>query len=153
LATVSPLHIHYSQEVRMYAMVPPLALLLLYSLQRLLVQPTSRAFLGVVLSATAGLYVHYYFLFMLPLAAAALVAPDRSRAVRGMAAALLLVVIAFLPWLPTFLPQAGGSVEDWVTEWWRNRPFWYAVPWSLETLGPGAWYPPMASFKLPSSVY
>jgi len=67
LATLSPLHVHYSQEVRMYAMVPPLALLMLYSLQRLLLAPNPWVFFGFVLSATAGLYMHYYFLFLLPL--------------------------------------------------------------------------------------
>jgi hypothetical protein len=61
-------------------------------------------------------------------------------------------VIGFGPWWPTFFRQAGSGVQDWVAEWWRNRPFWYAIPWSLESIGPGAQYPPMANFKFPSWV-
>ena len=137
----------------MYALVPPLALLLLYTLYRLLVRPSALVFCGFVLSAVGGLYLHYYFLFLLPLAAAAFPVHERGRTLLRMGAALCAVGVGFAPWLPTFVHQAGGGVEDWVAEWWRGRPFWYAVPWSLETLGPGAIYPPLSTFKFPSAVW
>ncbi len=153
LAALSPLQVHYSQEVRMYALLPPLALLALYALYRLLVAPSARAALGFAGAMLAGLYVHYYFLFLLPLAGCAVFAPDRRRAFVFTLGSVGLIGIGFLPWLPTFLHQAAGGVEDWIAEWWRHQPLWYAVPWSLEVLGPGAKYPPMASFKFPSSLY
>jgi uncharacterized membrane protein len=153
LAAFSPLQVHYSQEVRMYALLPPLALLALYMLYRLLVAPGARAALGFGAAMLAGLYVHYYFLFLLPLASFAVFAPDRRRALIFTLGSVGVIGVGFLPWLPTFLHQASGGVEDWVAEWWRHQPLWYAVPWSLEVLGPGAQYPPMASFKFPSSLY
>jgi len=154
LAAVSPLQVHYSQEVRMYCMVPPLALGVLYGLHQLLVVPTPTvaAFALFVAAATAGLYVHYYFLFVLPLAGCALFMPERRRVVPIITAALVVVAVGFGPWWATFFRQAGSGVQDWVAEWWRGRPFWYAVPWSLESIGPGALYPPMANFKFPSWV-
>ena len=152
LAAVSPLQVHYSQEVRMYCMVPPLTLALLWALHRLLTAPNAVAAVVFAVAATAGLYVHYYFLFLLPLAGYALLVPDRRRVVPVVVGALLVVALGFGPWWGTFFQQAGSGVQDWVAEWWHGRPFWYAVPWSLESLGPGAQYPPLANFKFGSSL-
>jgi uncharacterized membrane protein len=118
LAALSPLHVHYSQEARMYALMPPLALGVLYGLHQLLSAPSPRALAGFVFCATAGLYLHYFFFFLLPLAGAALVVRDRRRAVLWISGALLLVALAFLPWAPAFLHQATSGTESWVALWW-----------------------------------
>jgi 4-amino-4-deoxy-L-arabinose transferase-like glycosyltransferase len=150
LAAISPLQVHYSQEVRMYCMMPPLALAVLYGMYELLVAPTTTAFVLLVAAWTAGLYVQYYFVFLLPLTLCAVLVPERRRVIPIMVAALVTVIAGFAPWWPTFVGQAGSSATDWMAVWWRSRPFWYAIPWSLESLGPGAQYPPMVNFKFPS---
>lgn len=152
LAALSPLHIHYSQEARMYPLVPPFAICALFGLQRLLLAPSRAAVLAFALPAAAGLYTQYYFLFLLPLAGAALLAPDRRRSVPLAAVAVLLAGLAFAPWLPSFLEQARNSSPDWIGTFWRERSLAYAVPWSLQSLGPGASYPRWATFKFASST-
>jgi mannosyltransferase len=152
LAVISPLHIHYSQEARMYPLVPPLALLVLYGLYRLLTAPTRPAFVGFVLAAVAGLYVHYFFLFLLPLAGCALLAPQRRRAVLLIGAAALLIGVGFAPWLPTFLAQSANASPDWIAGFWRSHVLAFAPLWSIESLGPGAQYPFWSTFKFASST-
>jgi mannosyltransferase len=151
LAAVSPLHIHYAQEARMYPLVPPLAIAVLYALYRLMVAPSAWAVLGFAAAAVGGLYTQYYFLFLLPLAAATLWAADRWRSVLFAAAALVLVALGFAPWIPSFIDQANNSSPDWIGAFWRHRSLATAVPWSLESLGPGALYPAWSTFKFASS--
>ncbi|MFI5365783.1 MAG: glycosyltransferase family 39 protein [Candidatus Binatia bacterium] len=152
LAVISPLQVHYSQEARMYPLVPPLALLVLYGLYRLLTAPTRPAFVGFVAAAVAGLYVHYFFLFLLPLAACALAVPQRRRAVLLVAAAALLIGVGFAPWLPTFLAQSANASPDWIAGFWQQHAIIYAPLWSIESLGPGARYPFWSTFKFASST-
>ncbi|MHB1417386.1 MAG: glycosyltransferase family 39 protein, partial [Chloroflexota bacterium] len=64
LLAISPMHIFYSQEVRMYSLVPLLATLSLLTFVWLLTASTRRervkATLGYVAVATIGLYSYYY---------------------------------------------------------------------------------------------
>ena len=151
LAAVAPLHIHYSQEARMYPLVPPFALMALYALDRLLIVPAAWAVVGFAVAVLGGLYTQYYFLFFLPLAAAVLWAPQRRRSLVFTAGALLLVGLGFAPWIPSFIDQATNSSPDWIGGFWRTRSLAIAVPWSLQSLGPGALYPGWATFKFMSS--
>lgn len=151
LAAVTPLHIHYSQEARMYPLVTLLALLALYALHRLMVAPSLQAALGFAAVALIGLYTQYYFLFLLPVAAAALWSDDRKRSLRFTALALALVALGFAPWLPSFVAQASNPSSDWIGGFWHDRSLLHAVPWSLQVLGPAAAYPGWSTFKFGSS--
>ncbi len=153
LAAVGPLHVHYSQELRMYGLVPLVALETLYGCDRLARRPDARGTLILAGSLTAGLYLHYFFLFLVPLALAAVWSPARPRALAHTAAALALAGLAFLPWAATLAAQAGPNHSlDWIRDWWANhRSLWTALPWSLAVLGPAALYPPYW-FKLRSST-
>lgn len=151
LAAMSPLHVHYCQEARMYPLVPPLAVAVLYTLHRLLVAPTRLIFCGFVLAGLTGLYTQYYFLFLLPLAGCAVWVGDVRRNVMWIGAAALAIAIGFAPWLPSFIEQAGNSSHAWIGTFWKERSIAYAIPWSLQSLGPGARYPTWATFKFASS--
>lgn len=113
LLAVSPFHVYYSQEVRMYAFVAFLGLLTLYSVLRW--HPAEGGFrwpvwLGYVLSATAALYTQYYAAFLLLalnlvilinwLRSPRSVRPGRPlRDILPWLAAQLAVAVLFLPWL------------------------------------------------------
>jgi mannosyltransferase len=150
-AAVSPLHIHYSQEARMYPLVPPLAVIVLYAVYRLVTAPGWKANVVFALAGLAGLYTQYYFLFLLPLAGAAVWGRDRRQSMVCAISALALVAVGFAPWIPSFLDQATNSSPDWIGTFWNTRSIALAVPWSLESLGPGASYPGWATFKFASS--
>lgn len=66
LLAVSPFHIYYSQEVRMYALVTLLGLAAFYFALRWVADGQDwRLGLGYVLAATAALYTQYYAAFLL----------------------------------------------------------------------------------------
>ncbi len=147
LAVVSPLHLHYSQEFRMYPLVALVAIGVLYGLHRLLVAPTLGKGLLVGVLLLGGIYLHYYFLFLLPLSGFALLAADRRSALYAMALSLGVVIAGFAPWLPIFLDQLRMPSAEWTRQLWESRSILFAVPWSLECFGPTAEFPPYVPFK------
>lgn len=149
---VSPLHLHYSQEARMYAVVALVALVALWTLHRLLTRPSIPAAVAFGLLLAAGLYLHYYFVFLLPLAALAFLGADRRRSVGLSAGALALAAAVFAPWLPTLLHQTNNRSTEWIADYWSGHALALAVPWSVECLGPGALYPGWVTLKLGSSL-
>ena len=153
LAAVVPLDVHYSRELRMYGLVPPLALGTLYGFDRLVRRPDVRGAAVLAVSLTAGLYVHYFFLFLVPLAVATVWSPEPRRAAAYTAAALAAAALAFSPWIATLAAQAGPTrTLDWIPAWWANgHSLWAAVPWSLMVFGPAGYYPP-GWFNLASSA-
>ncbi|MGD8623124.1 MAG: glycosyltransferase family 39 protein, partial [Anaerolineae bacterium] len=63
LLAISPFHIYYAQEIRMYGLVTLLGLAATYFALR---RPwAARSWLGYVLAATAALYTQYYAAFLL----------------------------------------------------------------------------------------
>ncbi|UCC88600.1 MAG: glycosyltransferase family 39 protein [Anaerolineales bacterium] len=70
LAALSPLYVAYAQEVRMYAVVTFFALASVYFQWLVLHKPPAEglrtwAFAGYVLATAAGLYTHYFTIFLL----------------------------------------------------------------------------------------
>jgi 4-amino-4-deoxy-L-arabinose transferase-like glycosyltransferase len=117
LLAISPFHIYYSQEVRMYGLVTLLGLGATYFALRWSAGPGGRrwwSWLGYVLAATAALYSQYYAAtLLLALNLAVLIrwyrAPSsgggdegsrqRVRALLAWLAAQGVVAILYLPWL------------------------------------------------------
>ncbi len=139
LAAVAPFHIWYSQEVRMYTLGAALGMLCIWSVLAILRSRDAAAgnrpfstlapWLAYVLAASIGLYTLYYFGFLL-LALNALVLVvvlDRARRrsvpsqhtrppVGRWIAAQVVVVVLFVPWLPTAIRQVGNPpVPPWRT--------------------------------------
>ncbi len=119
LLAVSPLHIWYAQEVRMYILVTLWTLAGTYWLWRALQRDRWWQWLAYALCMALGLYTHYHAIFVL-LFQNLFVAFCwlRSRERRRLACAWLLadVVIAllFLPWLPVLLNQVAQGGGGWV---------------------------------------
>lgn len=115
LLAVSPLHVYYSQEVRMYGLVTLLGLLALLFALRWQAAGDGRgrwaSWLGYVVAAAAALYTQYYAVFLLAGLNLAVLAgwlrpsgsEGQARASRSSIAAWLgaqlAVVLLFLPWL------------------------------------------------------
>lgn len=116
LLAISPLHIYYSQEVRMYGLVALLGLAAsLFALQWDVEQRDSWNWAGYVLVATAALYTQYYAGFLLlALNLVVLVRWLRGRhgsqSLASWLAAQLTVFLLFLPWLW----YAGGKLVTYV---------------------------------------
>ncbi len=117
LVALSPLAVYYSQEARMYGLLGLTALASTDLLWSLLHRPRPLTGLLYALAAAAGLYVHYSFLFVLVahnllafgwgVGAALAPAPERRLSLRWWIALQALVVLLYLPWLPTALRAMG----------------------------------------------
>ena len=141
-AALDPFQIWYGQEVRMYTLGAALGLLCLWATVATFTAPRSRRWLVVyVLAAAAGLYVLYYFAFLLLALNVIAIYLDKSefegRGARGGAVigegrrrdwrgaslstwflAQVAVLLLFLPWLPIFYRQAiNPPVPPWRTPW------------------------------------
>ncbi len=146
LAAINPFHLWYSQEVRMYTLGASLGLLCWWALLKFFEQKQWRARIRwlfvYALCGAVGLYTLYYFLFTL--AALNLIALSifwrRRHQVdvrRGLAwlGAQALIVLFYVPWLPTLWRQATDPpVPPWRTAWSDWPSFAQAVSESLAAL-------------------
>ncbi len=105
LLALSPFHIHYSQDGRMYALLALLSSLSFFFLLEMTRKASRRVVAGYLLSTTLLLYTHYYGVILLGVhnllffAAAAAGAPGYRQ---GIGRWLLLqgaIVLLFVPWL------------------------------------------------------
>ncbi len=170
LLAISPFNIWYSQEVRMYTLGAALGLVAIYCLLRAVAAQSWRYGFGYSLAAAAGLYVLYYFAFLLitisiyimlrafrpdsspgaaRIARSAQIAPLQAKdsvgnlAVR-LGGANLVALLLYLPWLPI----AWQQVTNPPVPPWRDLPPLTTVlleSWTALVLGqsvmPGALWP------------
>lgn len=129
LLALSPFHVWYSTEARMYALMAATGLFFLLALIRVLQRPSALRLALLVLSTALFLYCHVYALLGAASAGAvcaglALADLLRRRDMKcshalAAAAAILLGAIAFLPWLVVLMNRARSVAE---------AGFWIAYP-------------------------
>jgi 4-amino-4-deoxy-L-arabinose transferase-like glycosyltransferase len=129
LLAVSPLHIWYGQETRMYTLLILLCLLSSYLLLLLAARRDGENRGGVVgdvglwlaytLTSIAALYTHYFALFILAFQAIYLLMVwggqgfrPRRLAVGGLISGVA-IGLAYLPWLPHLLTRYGADTSYW----------------------------------------
>ena len=120
LMAVSPFAVRYSTEARQYSLVVVLVLIGYLAVTELLQRPGSRRALiaaGVVTGAL--LLTHYWALYLVFVTGVTLVvvarrgpSPAREGARRGLVA-MAVGSLAFVPWIPSFLYQAGHTGTPW----------------------------------------
>ncbi|HFD40415.1 MAG TPA: phospholipid carrier-dependent glycosyltransferase, partial [Anaerolineae bacterium] len=124
LLAVSPLHIWYGQEARMYTLLTFLGLLSGYLLLLLTGRELSRGkqaalWLAYALTGIAAIYTHYFAFFLLAFQGVYLLLAWWGRGFRprsfllGGAAAGLTILLAYLPWLPYVLNRYRQDVSYW----------------------------------------
>jgi mannosyltransferase len=123
LFAVSPLHIWYGQEVRMYTLLTFLALLssylLLLALQAERWWEMAGLWTGYTLASVAALYTHYFAFFVLAFHAIYLLVVWWARGFRpahllwGGVASGTVTMLAYLPWLPNLIDRYGADVSYW----------------------------------------
>jgi 4-amino-4-deoxy-L-arabinose transferase-like glycosyltransferase len=126
LLTVSPFHVLYSQEARMYSLALALSLGVVLSLQAIIASRRASLWpwFGYVLTGALALYAHFYTSFVLIFANVAfaewwLVRAVREgwRTMRGLlvrwAAAQVIVLSLFLPWGHFVAEQYTTNATYW----------------------------------------
>lgn len=119
LLVVNPMHLFYSQEVRMYGLGMALGIVstaCLWRWQALAARNTrSRGWsaVGYVLATTAGLYTLYYFAFVPVAHLLWAVAVHRRRWQRlwSLLVGQAIIAVLYLPWLLYTLPRLVGYVD------------------------------------------
>ena len=156
LLALSPLHVGYSQEARMYVMLTLWSLLASYLLLIALRRQRMRYWLGYVLASALALYTHYFALFVLLFQSlygfywlarnvsgyAQDYASQKERWLRWLLAELATALL-FLPWVPILYHQATTGGGGWV-EKSVGRPSWRALAdtWASFSVGlDGQLYP------------
>ncbi len=121
--SVSPLHVWYGQEARMYTLLTFLCLMSSYFL--LLVIDAKKTWqipalwVAYTLTNVVALYTHYFAFFILAFQAAYLLLVWIARQFRplhlilGGLASGLVTLLLYLPWLPNLLTRYGADVSYW----------------------------------------
>jgi len=117
LLAVSPLHIYYSQEIKMYSLAGTLYVLGLIITHRLLTKP------GLGFAAALGgvwavmLYTHYYLFMAVFIMNAAVLAGLGRRAFRWLIMADLTALVLFAPWLHVYFGRHLDLTIGYVSAW------------------------------------
>jgi uncharacterized membrane protein len=135
IAALHPFQIWFAQEVRMYALGALCVMLTLWACSPLLLdspdQQSSpllprRMALLYVAAALLGLYTLYYFLFWLVVLNLCVLVRIRRHIpyLRTWLLLQLMILLGWLPWLPTFLRQAiTPPVPEWRIPWQNPAAF------------------------------
>ncbi len=138
LLAAAPVHVFYSQEVRMYTLMPLLATLSLLAMVALLQARTRRergiATVGYVLATAAGLWTYYYIAFLVVAQNVFFVLHwfKQREGLRWWALAQLATLAIFLPWLAATVAMLVG------TDYWTIADAAYGagdLPTFLRTFG------------------
>src|SRR4051812_46099372 len=115
LLATNPFAIRYATEARMYALVTLLVVAGWLSIQAALDRRSGVALVGVALATGLLLLTHYWSFYLVAAVASVLVwhrwrgRRDATRVLVAMAVGCVL----FVPWLPSFLAQAGSTGTPW----------------------------------------
>lgn len=117
LLAVSPLHIWYSQEARMYSLVPLLALVAAFCTTQAIRGQGLGYWIGAILAALAAIYTDYSAVIGLWLGNLAFLAlasyiPELRSQLRAWALAHGVLLLGYLPWLPLLGQQARGFIPS-----------------------------------------
>ncbi len=123
LLAVSPLHIWYSQEVRMYTLLTFLGLLsgyflLLLTGRKMALWKQAILWSAYALTAIAAIYTHYFAFFLLAFQRIYLLLVWWGRGfprnlIAGGAASGTAILLAYLPWLPALFTRYQQDVSYW----------------------------------------
>jgi len=146
----APLHVHYSREARMYAMLVLLLTAAVGCLLRALAEPGPKRkawWIGYSACSAAAIWTHYFAVLTLPAAALLAMGGQGRRARRELLWAHAGIALAVLPLLPWVRDQVRLPAVSWLEALYRAIPPALAIPRTLELFAPGALYPPYAQFQ------
>lgn len=117
LLALDPVLIEFSQELRMYSLVPLIALLQAWAFVEVVARtseqkPVLAVWLGFVLAGVAGIYTHFHYWFLLAGFGFAMLRRRRELELKQGVVALASIIVLYLPDLPNlfrFQREAGGA--------------------------------------------
>ena len=118
LLAINPLHIYYSQELRMYSLSALLSLLTWQSFLSWSKKPQRKSAIFFIVSSLLNLFNFYGSFLNLATQWLYLLFARRQR-IKKFFLLNLFILLGFLPWLPTFWTQLqnGGYIKDSLPGW------------------------------------
>lgn len=114
LLAIAPQAVYYSQEARMYALTPLLALLSVYACHLLCEEPSSKR-MGVFIAITgAMLYTQNYGVFVLAAEVLYILSRRKHNPDPRPMLSLMGVVGVYLPWLLVLSRQVAENTTPWI---------------------------------------
>jgi mannosyltransferase len=114
ITTLSPYHIYYSQEARMYSLLSLLSLLIIYLYTRYFKKKDKFSLWLYVITAIATLYTHNYGIFIVGTGFIfALLKKSENRDKRFLKAHII-ILITYLPWIFVILSQLSNNNTAWI---------------------------------------
>lgn len=149
IAALVPFHVHYSQEIRMYAFLALWLLLATYSYLRGMRSGDRRWWLVFGLASALAQYTHNLAaFFLIPLAVTPLLKRD-LRTFRSVLISGLLAILLYLPWLIQ-LPAQFAKVDQ---SYWVDKPdisslFTLLLVFTTNTPLPDSWILPALALSI-----
>jgi len=148
-AAISPIHIMYSQEVRMYTLLSFISVLSMYFFLQFILGGKKTQLFWYTVATTVCLYTHNYGFFLLPAQLLILCIFRRER--KTLITWLVgtgCVILAYLVWLSVFLNQLkNGTHYAWIQYFWERYGFWGSLLQSLKSFSPGGTQPPYVALN------
>ena len=118
IAALSPWHVWYSQETRMYSLATALGLLSIYLLLRASTHNVPSIWVAYSLASVAGLYTHYYVALLLLGQAVfficrVLISTEPKKLLAHWLISQIGVLVLFLPWSGVLLTRAQSDTTFW----------------------------------------
>jgi len=138
LIAISPSQISFSQQARMYTLLPLFALLAWYFLLRTLRGGGARDFGLCMLATSLALYTHNFAVYVpLVLAALVLLSWQFFRRFGLWALAVAIQVLVYAPWIPSLLKQVENQDHyAWFLPLWRAYGLFGVLERSLRSFAP-----------------
>lgn len=148
VAALSPVHVYYSQEARVYSILLATLLLFLFLQWRIVHgRATTSHYVLLFLAGVCALYLHY--LSAIAIGAYALVClVEKTSGYRDIPGRYFVAVAAafacFLPWALAGLLGSGSSSSElaWIAEYFEDKPLWQLPVRTFTTFltGPELYY-------------
>jgi len=125
LLAISPYHIHYSQEARMYSLVVLLTILSCLFFVKFLKNGKKITFIVYVLISSAAMYTHYFAIFIIIAQNVFIVIKGsyyRKRLVSWFLCQFLLVLL-YVPWIWSLFHAIGSSNERFLSDLYLRIPY------------------------------
>lgn len=128
-AAVSGIHVYYSQEARVYALLLTVLLLFLYLQWRMLQEGGPGRGLPLFVTTLCALFLHYFAAIVIG-TCLCVYAMEAACGVRRVPAAYFIAtggaVLLFLPWLAAsiFSSHATSSELQWIAGYFADKPVW-----------------------------
>ena len=121
IGAVNALHIFYSQQARVYALLMVLSLLSFYFLKNAVSTRRTVPFIGYTLTTILLLYSHNWALFLLPVPYFFILL---NRAAWPLFPKIifshLIALLFYLPFIPSLITQAASGSSSWITYFWEK---------------------------------